>query len=321
MGADVLYMGPVLAAPIALGPARTTTCRMVELLQVLESVGCLDISPRRLHGGTDLGAVDAAARRLVASLPWAAIRSVRLECDRVEETVALLRLIPALAPVIGMHVLSCSLPRLGAVLEAIRGPPGQPRPADEVRAMLARVARVHVDDGSWGVHAVHNVVDAMPAIAALPPGCAVSFSAALCRNAMAVPLLRCVLSPDGGRRARVDVVCACIGVHSAFVFASAPSCCCGGRSHEHEHEPPLCPFVQAVAACVKGDGEGGPPLRAIDANGRALGHQPDGDLEAALRRLRGHRDGAAFVTLCAFSLGARAGSPPGDADPEQKSIL
>ena len=233
---------------------------MIELLGQLASVGCLAIQQQPVYAVYDAGLVESGARSLVASIPWAAIRSVRLACERngEVETVALLALIPA--PISALRISVANFDGLRAVLARVRA-----RPPEAARALLARIVDVQVDDGAWGGESVGRVFDAMPTIASLPdwPACSVSFVGPLCRNALAVPLVQEILAPDGGRRGLVRIVCA----DRRWWTGSMPS---------------VSPYVQAVVACVAEPRR----LRAVDERGRPL--ECPGGLEAALERLRSH---------------------------------
>jgi hypothetical protein len=289
VGFDVMYMSMDLCGAVIRADA-------VELLVQLQSVGCLDIATFRSAAATErqLACIDANARRLVALLPWAAIRSVRIACTSPEETAALLPLVPT--PALGLRICARVVGRLGATLAAVRARP------DAARA-LERVARLHLDsEGLWGQDGVdspfHRVSRAMPAIALLPPTCALSISASLCRHEQVVALLCYALSPDGGRRERVEVACGGgAGIDSFTAFQRRTST-----------PPALCPFVQAVAAGLCASGPRQTPLRAVDAQGRPLKAQPDGDAAAAIARLRADPATEGVAALWAFSLGATSGS-------------
>ena len=242
---------------------------MARLIGSLSSVGCLNICVQRMSRvqvliGAEAEAcarrLEAGARRLVAALPWSTIRSVQIECAWAEETVALLRAVGS--PVVGLRCSSGSLPSVADVLPALRS------------KHVEHLERLHVDlyDGSdcWlGGNLGVRLVMAMPTIAALPPRCALSVPASLCESPMAVQLLRAVLSPspEGGRRARVEVV---YGSDDALK-----------RLHVHA--------AVACASSRAGD------IVTVDACGRDLDPQPDRDREAALRRLRALSLAGAFV--------------------------
>ena len=264
MSAATVYLTADLEADPESTDGTSDAPPMARLIRALSSVGCLNISVRYRYPAGPLALdarttkLEAGARRLAASLPWATIRRVQIECSWTAETVALLRAVEA--PVVGLHCSSGSLSKLAEVLSALR------EGEDRHKHKLDRLERLHVD-GDWGSNL--GLVEAMPTIAALPPRCALSVPATLCHSPLAVQLLRTVLSPspEGGRRARVDVF---YGSDDALK-----------RLHVH-----------AAVACVSsraGD------IVTVDADGRELDPQPDRDREAALRRLRALSPAGAFV--------------------------
>ncbi len=265
---------------------------MVELLGHLASVDCLVIAQWQVDRTYGAGVAERNARQLVASIPWAGIRRVRLALvDRgQEETAALLALIPA--PISALRVSAAGFFGLRDILARVRA-----KPPDEARALLARIADVEVDDCTWSDESVGCVFDAVPVIASLPEACSVSFVGPICRDALAVPLVQEILAPDGGRRGLVRIVCG----DSQWWTGSAPS---------------VSPYVQAAAACV------GEPrrLRTVDARGRAL--ECPGGLEAALERLRSHPDTAGVAALwrrmgtCSGQAGHRGPQTPGRSSTE-----
>lgn len=256
-------------AMLRLAEAPSYVVGMVRMLGQLASVGCLNLKasePLRFHhDDDDKSLIDRNVRRLVAELPWPVIRTVRLSCTQADETVALLASIPAEIASLSLRVAATGFDRLAGVLAAIEGRPD----------LLDRVADVRVDDGGWGVHSVESVFEAMSTIAVLPAACSVSFSDELCRNALAVPLLREALASDGGRRDVVKIVC-----------STKPGAAAAALE--------ICPFVQAVVACVgAADGR----LSVVDSHGLAIDAQPDGDRTAALERLRADPQTAGVAAL------------------------
>ena len=265
------------------------TAATAALIGALESVEVVDISPLgRGAAAPDRSALepmDANARAHVDALPpWSrahehehehgstGVLRISFSAYSAEDAAALLALVPARVR-LGLrtraHELADGLPALLAAVRE-RGP--------DAERGLGRVERLHVDSQMMLESAVPEICRAMPAIARLPPGCALSVSASLCCHAQSVPLLRHALAPApyGGRRARVEVVCGGgAGDDALFVFA-----------RRDPAPPETSAYVQAAVACLRdGQPAGCSAVAAVDGLARNL-HTPDPDWPTALARLR-----------------------------------